>query len=61
MSEITPAEAIKIAIEQKKQAILNAIKGAPFEPLANEAPQSKYEDILAALQAAEDKLNTVVG
>jgi hypothetical protein len=51
---------LKDTIQQKKDSINAILKNAPYTPLASEAPQGEYEDILAALTAAEDKLTPLV-
>ena len=51
---------LKEAIQQKKDSINAILKNAPYTPIANEAPQGEYEDILAALTAAENKLTPLV-
>ena len=51
---------LKDAIQQKKDSINAILKNAPYTPLASEAPQGEYEDILDALTQAEDKLMALV-
>ncbi len=51
---------LKEAIQQKKDSINAILTNSPYTPIASEAPQGKYEDILAALTAAEDKLLPLV-
>ena len=47
---------LKEAIQQKKDSINAILTNSPFTPIASEAPQGDYEDILAALEGAEEKL-----
>lgn len=47
---------LKEAIQQKKDSINAILTNLPYTPLASEAPQGDYEDILAALEGAKEKL-----
>ena len=47
---------LKEAIQQKKDSINAILTNSPYTPIASEAPQAHYQDILDALQAAEDDL-----